>query len=364
MAPTYLAATLGPYFVALFCVAIVLLAYDLRERDFRNRINEVLETVPASNVIVVLGRLLGLVLLLAVPILLFVIATVLYGWIAETVGLGYGNLIELHSVVSFLGWDLVPNLAFFGSLVMFLSTLIRSKLTVVLLALACIVVVFWLFLRLPLDLTGSLITTTGATLFPSEIAPRIMSTEIVINRLSLLLLTTGFVILAGCFWSRPQSNRTRFRIAGIGFCALSVLIVGGSLFFQQLSHLEVQRWIRAHDALDSNTFPDVTHISGNVNIVPGRKIELDLTIELLPPLDNTHDYVVLSLNPAYEISGLWVGGDEVEEYYFDQGILQVPIKDHDVNTLLVRISARGRPDPRFAYLDSAVKTRDIAGANV
>ena len=364
MAPTYLATTLGPYFVALFCVAIVLLAYDLRERDLRTRINEVLETVPASNVIVVLGRLLGLVLLLAVPIVLFVIAIVAYGWIAESADLGYGNLIELHSVVSFLGWDLVPNLAFFGSLVIFLSTLIRSRLTVVLLALACIVVVFWLFLRLPLDLTGSLVTTTGATLFPSEIAPRVLSTEIFLNRLSLLLFTAGFVTLAGYCWSRPLSNRARIGLAGISFCTLSVLIVVGSLIHQQLSHHEVQRWVRAHEALDPSTFPDVIQISGSVNIAPGRKIELDLTVELLPTEDNTHDFVVLSLNPGYTISSLWVGGDEVEDYHFDQGILQVPIKDHDIHTLLVRILARGRPDPRFAYLDAAVNTRDIAGANV
>ena len=59
MAPTYIAATLGPYFVAFFCIAIVLLAYDLRERDLRCRIIEVLEVVPASNVVVVMGRLLG-----------------------------------------------------------------------------------------------------------------------------------------------------------------------------------------------------------------------------------------------------------------------------------------------------------------
>jgi len=63
MAPTYLVATLGNHFVALFCIVIVLLAYDLWESDRRSRINEVLEVVPASNVIVVIGRLLGLVLL-------------------------------------------------------------------------------------------------------------------------------------------------------------------------------------------------------------------------------------------------------------------------------------------------------------
>ena len=83
MAPTYIAATLGPYFIALYCIAMILLAYDLRGRDIRNKIDEVLDVVPASNVVVLLARLLGLVILIAVPMVVFITLIVLYGWIAE-----------------------------------------------------------------------------------------------------------------------------------------------------------------------------------------------------------------------------------------------------------------------------------------
>ncbi|MCY3540663.1 MAG: hypothetical protein OXH31_01970 [Gammaproteobacteria bacterium] len=364
MAPTYLAATLGPYFLALFCLAIVLLAYDLRERDLRSRINEVLEVVPASNVTVVFGRLLGLVLLLVIPVVVFVFAIILYGSIAEGAGLGYGNLIELHSTAAFLVWDLVPNLAFFGSLVIFLSTFIRSKATVVLIALTSLLVIFWLFLRLPLDKSGTLVTTTGATLFPSEIAPRFVSAEILINRCSLLFFTVGFVVLAGCCWQRPLTNRTYFAVVGISSCIFGSLIIGGSLIHQQLSQQEIQRWVRAHGALDLSTFPDVTHIRGSVDIVPNRRVELDLTVELIAPEDNTHDYVVLSLNPGYRIIKYWVDGNEIDDYSFEHGILRIPIHTRNGNAIPVRIKARGRPDARFAYLDAAVKTKDIAGTKV
>ncbi|MYF03031.1 MAG: M1 family metallopeptidase [Gammaproteobacteria bacterium] len=364
MAPTYLAATLGPYFLALFCLAIVLLAYDLRERDLLSRINEVLEVVPASNVTVVFGRLLGLVLLLVVPVVVFVLAIILYGWIAEGVGLGYGNLIELHSTAAFLVWDLVPNLAFFGSLVIFLSTFIRSKATVVLIALTSLLVIFWLFLRLPLDVSSSLVTTTGATLFPSEIAPRFVSVEILLNRSALLFFTFGFVVLAGCCWQRPLTNRTRFAVVGICSCVFGSLIIGGSLFHQQLSQQEIQRWVRIHGALELSTFPDVIHIGGSVDIVPNHKVELDLTVKLIPPEDNIQDYVVLSFNPGYQIDKFWVDGNEIDDYSFNHGILRIPIHTRDGNAIPVRIKARGRPDARFAYLDAAVKTKDIAGAKV
>ena len=347
MAPTYLAATLGPYFMPLFCLAIVFLGYDLRERDLRSKINEVLEVVPASNVTVLIGRLLGLVLLLAVPIVLFFFLISLYGWIAESAGLGYGNLIELHSVAAFLVWDLVPNLAFFGALTIFLSTIIRSRLTVLLLSFAGVLVVFWLFLRLPLDLTGSLLTTTGATLFPSEIAPRFVSAEIIISRLSLLLFTAAFVMLAGSCWPRPLASRKHVTIVGISSFLLASLIIGGSLFHQQLRQLEVQEWVRAHDSLELSTFPDVTHVSGTVEIVPGRNVELVLTIELIPPAENTQDFVVLSLNPGYRISKLSVDDNTIADYRFEKGILQVPIHSQDGSTVAVSIHARGRPDARL-----------------
>ena len=136
------------------------------------------------------------------------------------------------------------------------------------------------------------------------------------------------------------------------------------MIHQQMSHQEIQRWVRAHGSLEQSTFPDVTRISGSVGIVPNRRLELDLTVELIPPEDNTLDYVVLSLNPGYRINKFWVDDEEIVDYSFNHGILRVPIHTKDGNAIPVRIEARGRPDARFAYLDAAVKTKDIAGAKV
>jgi len=364
MAPTYIAATLGPYFIALYCIAMILLAYDLRGRDIRNKIDEVLAVVPASNVVVLLARLLGLVILIAVPMVVFITFVVLYGWIAELNNLGYGNLIELHSVASFLIWDLVPNLAFFGALTIFLSTIIRSRIVVIALALGGVIIVFWLFLRLPLDYTGVLVTSSGASLFPSEIAPRLVSGEILLNRFSLMLFAGSFIVLAGSFLRRPLMHRRHYTLGGIGAFVLGSFVIGGTLGFQHLSRMEVQDWVRTHDAMDLSTFPDVTHIRGAVDIFPGRQVLLDVTVDLIPPENNVHDYVVLSLNPGYRKLQLWVGGEEITPPRFEKGILQVPIPANDNGSVEVRVTAQGRPDARFAYLDAAVKSKDIAGANV
>lgn len=364
MAPTYLATTLGPYFLALYCMAMILLAYDLRGRDIRNKIDEVLDVVPASNVTLLLARLSGLVLLIAVPMVVFATLIVLYGWIAELNNLGYGNLIELHSVASFFIWDLLPNLAFFGALTIFLSTIIRSRIVTIVFALGGIVVVFWLFLRLPLDYAGVLVTSTGASLFPSEIAPRFVSGEILLNRFSFVLFAGSFIVLAGTCLRRPLMHRRHYAIGGISALALGSLVLGGALGFQHLSRMDVQDWVRTHDAQELSTFPDITRLTGTVEIVPGRKVELDVTINLIPPEDNEQGYVVLSLNPGYRITQLWVNENEVVDHSFENGILQVPLPANDNSSLIVRVKAHGRPDERFAYLDAAVQSKNIAGGKV
>ncbi|MYD45461.1 MAG: hypothetical protein F4W92_03840 [Gammaproteobacteria bacterium] len=364
MAPTYIAATLGPYFIALYCIAMILLAYDLRGRDIRNKIDEVLDVVPASNIVVLLARLLGLVILIAVPMVVFIALIVLYGWIAEMNNLGYGNLIELHSVASFLIWDLVPNLAFFGALTIFLSTIIRSRILVIALAIGGVVTVFWVFLRLPLDYAGVLVPSTGVSLLPSEIAPSIVSGEILLNRFFIVLLAASFVVLAGSYLPRPLVHRRQYTIGGISALALSCLLIGGVLGFQHLSRLEVQDWVRTHNAQELSTFPDITDMRGSVKVVPSRKVELDITIDLIPPEDNARDYVVLTLNPGYRNFQLWVDGEEITPPSFEKGILQVPLPTNHNSSVEVRVKAQGRPDARFAYLDAAVKSKDIAGAKV
>lgn len=364
MAPTYLAATLGPYFLALYCIAMILLAYDLRGRDIRNKIDEVLDVVPASNIAVLFARLLGLTLLIALPMVAFITLIVLYGWIAELNNLGYGNLIELHSVVSFFIWDLLPNLTFFGALTIFLSTIVRSRITVIVLALVGIIVVFWLFLRLPLDYASVLVTSTGASIFPSEIAPRFVSGEILLNRFSLMLMAGSLLVLVGTCLRRPLMYRRHYAIGGISALLLGSLVIGGALGFQHLSRMEIQDWVHTHDGQELSTFPDITRLTGTVEIVPGRKVELDMTIHLIPPEDNEQDYVVLSFNPGFRITQLWVDEDEVVDHSFEKGILSVPLPANDNNSLVVRVKAHGRPDERFAYLDEAAESKEIAGAKV
>ena len=67
--PRYFVANFGANFVLVFLIGIVFLGFDLRARDKRERIVEVLDAVPCSNLELLLGRFAGLMLAAWVPVL-------------------------------------------------------------------------------------------------------------------------------------------------------------------------------------------------------------------------------------------------------------------------------------------------------
>ena len=60
--PRYFVSSFGNNFLFLFVIGLVFLAYDVRARDQRERMSEVLDTLPCSNLELVLGKALGVFL--------------------------------------------------------------------------------------------------------------------------------------------------------------------------------------------------------------------------------------------------------------------------------------------------------------
>ncbi|SUZ82118.1 uncharacterized protein METZ01_LOCUS34972, partial [marine metagenome] len=59
MGPRYLVASSGFMAVILFLVCLIFLVFDIRHRDVRDRMVEVLDTRPITNIELVLGRCLA-----------------------------------------------------------------------------------------------------------------------------------------------------------------------------------------------------------------------------------------------------------------------------------------------------------------
>ncbi len=353
--PRYLMAAFSSMLVLVFTLGILFLAFDIRSRDIRDRIGEVMDSRAVSNFELVVGRLLGIVLLLSIPCFVVVLLLSGYGVIAEMFNLGFGSAIEPASVLSFLVWDIVPNLMLWGSITIFLAIVLRYRLLVVLVGLALMIAWFFFSVRLPVFVAASLATTSSGTTWPSDLVPVFFSTDILINRASIVVLSIGFLALAAACHPRQVGSRARMTWAGTGVASfVAVALSLGSLVYSKLLDVKkFENWAAVHEQHQLHSATDIQSVRGTVDIRPGNSIHLDLTLTLKSLGGSSDDSWLLSLNPGFRIDELTVNGAASSDHTFEDGLLWIPAS-RDGSDPEVRIVAQGKPDARFAYLDSKI----------
>ena len=365
ISPRYIVSLLSGSFVALFCIGVLVLSFDQVKRDETNRIHEVLCSKPIRNLELFIGRLLGVMLTMAIPMICFLVGIIAFGSLAEAISLTYGQPIELWSVISFVLLDIVPNFAFFGSLVILFVMLCKSRLVAILLTTFSLGTLFWLNSRLPLNISAPMQTVTGNVLFASELTPTVLTTTIVLNRIALLMMSIGFL-----YWSSSLSKRlnpARFTELAFGciFFSLGFLVIGLMFEAQSREHRLIDKWVKVHDDhFVTSAFPDVQKIRGQVNIDPGRSLSLELELDIKLGATHENEFVIFSLNPSYKISRLAVDGEQVVDEEFQYGLLKIPSRYFTVDTSVLELTAQGRPDNRFAYLDSRDAISEIVGPEI
>ena len=364
--PRYAMSELGGTMMLWFSVGILFLAFDMRSRDQRDRISEVLDTRPLSDFAIVLGRLVGLVLLLAIPAVTVVLVMFLFGLLAEMFNFGWGTGIEPISVAAFLVWDIFPNLFLWGAVTILASILLKFRFLTVLVLLALMGGAYVLSIVLPYSVSSVLATYTGASVYPSELTPTFVTLDIVLNRGLMIALSVGCLALAAIGQARVQDTKTFVTLLFGGLAALLVVVAGTSSLLigkEKLNEARVAKWALVHKEHQLHSSTDIQAISGSVEIKPGRSISLDVTLTINTTEDSIEDSLLFSLNPGYRIKEIVVNGSPTESYEFDSGLLQIP-RERDLVPLTVRIVASGKPNERFAYLDSDLDWRKLDAIGV
>ena len=362
LSPRYLLSILGDSYLALFCLGVLLLSYDVHARDENNHILEVLQSKPVGSLQVFVGRLFGVFVVMGLPAVLFLVVAVLYGFLSEAFALPFGEPIELWSVTSFLVLDVVPSFFFFGCLVFFLAWFIKPRFVALFVGAFCLYGLLWVNSRLPLEVFKPLQTVTGNVIFPSELIPNLLDTQIVLNRIALILMGLGFLYWLSVLYARNTDSNAAQRAKGFyAFGAGSLLIVGmlGSNYLEQQ---QAAGWKRFHDRhFEPTSFPDIHHLGGTVDVHPGRNVALDLNLEVSVSDDYLGDFVLFSLNPNFRIREITVAGETVEGRKFNSGLLKVPRHYFEGGVVEMQLQATGRPKSKFAYLDSLDKVSNIYG---
>ena len=358
--PRVLVTTIGMFMVVILVVGMVFLAFDIRARDQRERMAEVLDARPIGTVSLLAGRLAGLVFVLWLAVAVVMGLIQLLGVMAKAFDWWGGDTLEPVSLMSFLVLDALPVLALWGSLVILLAVTIRNRLIVALVALGLFGVYFWGTWETPLYLAPGLANFQAYLATGSDVLPRFADGALILQRLSTLLLAAALIVFGAALHPRRDGRGgVRLGIAA-ALTGLAGLGVGVVLLDAMNAREQRTQWMDAQVAAQDEPRADLEDVRGSIAIDPGRRLELDLAYRLVAA--EPTDELLFSFNPGLEITELRVDG-AARDWTHDLGILRValPASLAAGEGVELAVEASGVPDAAFGYLDSELDMDLVQG---
>ena len=360
--PRMLVSSVGMPMVVVFIVGIIFLAFDIRARDRQERMAEVLDARPVGTIMLLAGRLAGVVFILWLTVALILGLLQAIGLLARGFDWWFGDTMEPISTLSFLVWDALPVLTLWGSLVIFLAVALRNRLVVAIVALLAVVLYFWAGFETPFYLAPALQTFQAYVVTGSDVLPEFANAALVVQRLAVLSLAAGLITLAALLHPRGDGHATQHLILGVVLVGLAVGAIGYLVRDAVDGRAQRGDWIAAHDAAQAEPSANVLDVHGTVEIEPGRRLALDVTYQLAA--EQVLDGLTFSFNPALEVSEVLLDG-AAAEWRHESGLLRIVVPRPIAvgGRIEMRLVASGVPDPSFAYLDSEIDLGLAHGAS-
>ena len=363
IAPRYLVAGIGFYYLIGFVLGIVFLGFDVRARDVREGIVAVLDSRPLTNLELVCGRFVALFLCAWVPILVLAMLMQGLGWVLSQTGSPVGATIEPYSLFSFVVSMAVPGIAVAIALVFVVTLLVGNRLVAALISIAMLMGAYAAVFAVTtaqaqwMDFIGSTLAPFASDILPTLAAPGGWT-----QRLGMLAL--AFALLAIAIAVHPRLDggaRTRAAVTSVALAVAGLLGIGFGAYRFASQANEIEHWRKAHEARAAETVADIQSITGSVDIAPGKRLEANLSIELSAPAERGLDRVLLTLNPGLSVQEVKTDGGALKFSDAD-GLLDIalarPLAPGEHLSLSLRYS--GRPDVLFGYLDSAIEPEALS----
>ncbi len=350
ISPRYLVGAIGFYYLFIFLVGLLFLGMDVRGRDIRERMVEVLDALPCSNLELVLGKYLGVLIPSWIP--LAVVALLIFG-----AGFIWGESVQPQSLVYFVFFMAIPAFTFIIGMVYLVTLLVRHRGLAAILLLIIMAGIYFanfksqIWLAPATDMIGGFLSS-----FPSDMIPEVVNGEGLAHRIAILLLGLGFLWLAAGFHPRKDDG-TFASYIGVGLLMVAVALatLGGIVYLRKVNMDLTAQWKAAHEARIEDQVPDVTLISGNVVVEPGDSVALDLNITIRAHSGESLDNALFTLNPGIVVSTASdTAGNELA-FTQENGLLDLSLEGSLGNGVetTIRLQAKGAPAEFFGYLDGA-----------
>ncbi len=352
MGPRYLMSVVGVPLVLVFLVGLVFLAFDVRARDERDRMVEVLDSRPLSNGEFLLGKVVGLVFASWIPVLFIAILFESFGFMAINLDWQFGDPVEPYSLFGFL-FGTLDSLLLWCSIIVLIAVVTRHRILIALIALALLGLQVWIVFNLPLYLQQWL-SIMHAFDMASDILPRFIAESDGTRVFSHLAMASGFLCLAIALHPRRDGGSTpRMFGAAAGLLAISVMLLGVYVWQVNRTIEQLAVWRSAHEAKQAMPRADMQSLSGTLSIKPGDVVSMELELEVEAPRDRSMSTLIFSFNPGFTVTDARVDGGAAGWSHQD-GLLEIKPQQSIAqgSGTVVSLQASGTPDEFFGYLDT------------
>ena len=359
--PKHTFAASSTVLLLVFQIGIVLLVFDARTREARARIAEAFAARPFTNSELLGGKLLGITLLMSIPAAVLVVLLLLISFVLYAFQAPFGEMLEPYSVLSFLLLDLVPNLAFWCALTIFVVLIVRSGLLAATLSITAMITVFVINALLPAYLLPATAYASSTVLLPSELAPEFANGWVLSQRFFLVTATVGLVLVSALLYPRQDdSSRIVRSTLGLGFLLVATGVQSTLISNAVATHGDFERIASLHESISTQPRVDIEHIAGSLVITPGNNLDMEYQISFVAPAQLANE-LVFAFNNGFEIKSLWLDDEQVQ-YEFSDGLIRIPYSATETkrNHELV-FTASGYPNTSFGYLDAVLNKYSVNG---
>jgi ABC-type transport system involved in multi-copper enzyme maturation permease subunit len=357
VSPRFLMSIIGVLYALIFLAGTIFLAFDIRARDKRERMIEVLDSRPYSNLELILGRFVGIFLCSWIPMVVLSILLEILGIILQGLDLPMGEPIEIFSLFSFVFLMAIPAWAFAIALVFFVTLLVRNRLAAAVILIVLIGSTFWAIIWLPavygapFDITG-----VGAVFFCSEISPLLAAPDGWIQRFSVLFAAFSLLGFSAAVHPRLDGgSRLKLFTVSTMVLVVALLLIGAQYYIYMGYVKNTETWKEAHATFADEIVPDVRKISGNIKILPGKDLFLDLDITFEAPDEGLMQKALFTLNPGQEVKSVVDTSGQPIAFTHENGLLEVSLPQtlESGEETTIHLLVQGVPDNDFAFLESA-----------
>lgn len=363
--PRYLVSAIGSAYLTGFTIGAIFLGFDVRARDVRESIVEVLDSRPITNLELITGRFFGLLLGAWVPVIILVLLIQGLGWLLPLLGSPIGRPVEPVSLAFFLFMMALPGFAFCFAFVFLVTLLVRNRLVAALLSIAVLVGLYWATIETPAPLVPFFdYLGLNQVILPSDLVTEITRPGGWLQRFGFLVLALGFVGLAAAIHPCLDGGRRGLQGAVSGAILIVGLLMLAGAWQQRVSGINlIEQWRSAHAARANETFVQIRSMQGSIRIDPGNTIEVSLHMTVQAPADQDLNTILLTLNPGLQVSRVVLAGNDVGDFQFKDGLLDIKRSLAAGSSADLELTYQGAPNTYFAYLDSSLNLGKLKGTD-